>query len=79
VTHPEAVVRKNKRPLAEAWVRGLLQRSDAATIRHLPPDDRDLIAWGVACALGETGVGPSGQAVPRAKELERAAELRKAV
>ncbi len=74
VNNPGAVIRTRKRPLAEAWVTGvLLTRGDAADFLYLPPDDPDLITWGVGEALGEQAYGAAGAACRKAHEAADAA------
>lgn len=73
VVNPAAVIRTRKRPLAEAWVTDqLLKRSDSDTLRHLAPDDPDLLAWGVSEVRQENTYGAASTACVRARDLEAA-------
>lgn len=73
VSNPDAVIRTRKRPLAEAWVTNdLLKRSDSDTLRHLAPDDPDLLAWGVSEVRQEHAYGAASAACVRARELAAA-------
>lgn len=81
VKFPAAVI-KRKRAAAEAWVTGeLLKRGDADNFRLLPPDHRDLLAWGVQRSNGEVGADAGGRACRAATQAaaDQAAARRKAV